>query len=65
MAVRVFSILDIEPQEVAQLRSRIDLGLPCIFTLSYHCGCHDFIPVLGRDEIGGLEKDRSTFSEWQ
>lgn len=56
-------VLDVEPEEVAQLCSRVDLSLPCVLALAQHGGRHDIVSILGRDEVGSLEEDRSAVSE--
>lgn len=56
VAICLFRVLDIEPQKVTQLRCCVNLGLPCILSLSHHCRCHDLISVLCGNEICRLEK---------
>ena len=62
-SIRLFSVLDVEPEEITQFRRSIDLGLPCVLSLPNHCCSHDFISVLGRDQICCLEEDSSAVGE--
>lgn len=59
-AVQLLSVVDVEAEEVSKLGSRVDLGLPGVLALAEHGRGHDFVAVLGGDEVGGLEEDGSS-----
>lgn len=63
VSVCFLSVLDVESEEITQFRRSIDLGLPCILSLSDHGCSHDVISVLGRNQICCLEEDSSAVGE--
>jgi hypothetical protein len=63
LSIDLLSILNTEAEEVNELSSRVNLGLPGVLALAVHGQSHDIITVLGRNEVGGLEEDAGTLSE--
>jgi hypothetical protein len=61
--VELLSVMNVEAEEISQLSSGVDLGLPSVLALAEHSGGHDIVAVLGGDEVGGLEEDGSSVSE--
>lgn len=51
------------PQEISQLGSSIDLGLPGVLSLSHHRCSHDLVSVLSGDQVGSLQENSSAVSE--
>ena len=63
VVIELFSIVNVESEEISELSSRIDLSLPSVLALAEHGGGHDIVTVLGRDEIGSLEEDSSSIGK--
>lgn len=63
LSVQILCILDAESEEVAQLSSRVDLGLPGILALAMHRQGHHIITVLGGNQVGRLQEDASAVGE--
>lgn len=63
--IHVLCVLDVEPQEIAQLSGRINLRLPRIFTLAHHGRSHDLVSVFCRYQICCFQEHSSTLCEWQ
>lgn len=53
----------VETEEVSQLSSGIDLGLPDVLALAEHSGSNQVITVLSSGQLGGLEEDSSSVDE--
>lgn len=64
-SVHVLDVLDTESQEISELGSRVNLGLPSVLALTEHGGGHKFVPVLAGDEVGSLEEDGGTVGPWE
>lgn len=63
LGVELFSILDVESQEISQLSSGVNLSLPCVLALAEHGGSHDFIAVFCGDQVSSLEEDGGTVNK--
>jgi hypothetical protein len=63
LSIELLGILHTEAEEVNELSSRVNLGLPGVLALAVHGQSHDIIAVLGRNKVGGLEEDTGTLSE--
>lgn len=63
LSIELLGILHTEAEEVNELSSRVNLGLPGVLALTVHGQSHDIIAVLGRNEVGGLEENASTLRE--
>lgn len=63
LSIDLLSIFHTEAEEVNELSSRVNLGLPGVLALAMHGQSHDIIAVLGRNEVGGLEKNAGALSE--
>ena len=55
--VHVLNVLDTEAEEVGQLSSGIDFGLPGVLALAEHGSGHELVAVLAGDKVGGLQED--------
>ena len=53
------AILDVVAEEINELGGGIDFGLPHGLALAQHRRGQDVVPVLGADQVGGLEEDGS------
>lgn len=63
LRIQLLCILDIEPEEIHQLRSTIDLCLPGVLALAQHGRGHDLVAVFARDEVRGFEEDGGAVGE--
>lgn len=63
LLVDLLGVLAVEAEEIAELGSGINLGLPDVLALAEHGSGHHLVAVLGREEIGRLEEDSDTVVE--
>ena len=54
LRIQLLCILDIEAEEIHQLRSGVNFRLPCVLALAQHGGSHDLVSVFPSNQVGGL-----------
>ncbi len=63
LCIQILGVLNIEPQEVTEFRSSVNLRLPSILSLSHHRRNHQLITILGTDQICSFEENSSSVSK--
>lgn len=63
LCIQILGVLNIEPQEVTEFRSSINLRLPSILSLSHHRRSHQLITILGTDQICSFEENSRSVSK--
>lgn len=61
--VDVLGVIAVEAEEISEFSGGVNLGLPGVLALTKHGGGHELVPVLGGDEVSGLEEDGGTVVE--
>lgn len=52
-------------RKLTHLGSSVNLGLPCVLTLTKHSGCYELVAILTTNKLRSAEKDGSPIVPWQ